>query len=412
MNTSSTIAHVVCTYPPYRGGMGNVAFEYVERLRERGYDVHVFTIHDHAPTPPSSRGGSACGGSPPSGSGGTENDDPRYVHHIPSMLHIGNAGVLPSLFHRLAGFHLVHLHYPFFGGAEPVIVRKAMRSNQGLVMTYHMDATADGMKGTMFSVHRRVLFPWLINRVDRILVSSLDYAHSSSLAELDVLDRVEEHPFGIDLERFHPGKDRNLRVDHHIPDATPVLLFVGGLDSAHAFKGLPVLFDALVKLLAYDWRLMVVGEGNLKETYREMARQKSLDTRVTFAANVSNEDIPRYYRLADVHLLPSTKRAEAFGLVALEAAASGIPSIASDLPGVRTVVRDGDTGVLVPPGDVDELAQAIILLLDRVDVRERFGFSARVNAEQRHAWPPLIDRLEATYTSVVNQQSARQYHSS
>lgn len=386
MNRPLDIAHVVCTYPPYRGGMGNVAFEYVERLRERGYNAHVFSIQD-----------------------GEVHDDPGYVHRIPSMVHIGNAGILPSLFHRLAGFHLVHLHYPFFGGAEPVIVRKAMRPNQGLVMTYHMDATADGMKGALFSVHRRVLFPWLINRVDRILVSSLDYANSSSLVELDVMDRVEEHPFGIDLERFHPGKDRDLRVEHHITDDTTVLLFVGGLDAAHAFKGLPVLFDALVKLLASDWCLMVVGEGNLKETYREMAKQKGLEARVTFATNVSNKDLPRYYRLADAHLLPSTKRAEAFGLVALEASASGIPTIASDLPGVRSVVRDGDTGVLVPPSDVDELAQAIKLLLDRVDVRERFGFSARVNAEQRYAWPPLIDRLEATYSSVLNQQSRREY---
>ncbi|MCR4314011.1 MAG: glycosyltransferase family 4 protein [Candidatus Uhrbacteria bacterium] len=383
----ATIAHVVCTYPPYRGGMGNVAFEYVEHLRARGWNVHVFTLQDVHSTL----------------------DDPRHIHRIPSILHIGNAGVLPSLFHRLSGFDLVHLHYPFFGGAEPVIVRKAMRPDQGLVMTYHMDAAADGMKGAIFSAHRRLLFPWLVNRVDRILVSSLDYAKHSALAELDVDDRIEEHPFGVDLERFHPGVESELRERHGIPHKTPILLFVGGLDAAHAFKGLSQLFEALGGLFTYEWHLVVVGDGYLKETYRAQASDQGLESRMTFAGNVSHDDLPRYYRLADFHLFPSTKRAEAFGLVALEAAASGIPTIASDLPGVRTVVEDGATGLLVPPGDVDELKKAIMVFLEQVDMRQRLGLSARINAEQKYAWAPLIDRLEATYDSVLNQQSKRHY---
>lgn len=381
-----TIAHVVCTYPPYRGGMGNVAFEYVERLRTRGWNVHVFTIRDQV-----------------------VEDDSRHIHRIPSILHIGNAGVLPSLFHRLSGFDLVHLHYPFFGGAEPVIVRKAMRPTQGLVMTYHMDAAADGMKGAIFSAHRRLLFPWLVNRVDRILVSSFDYAKHSALAELDVDDRIEEHPFGVDLERFHPGVESELRERHGIPHKTSILLFVGGLDAAHTFKGLSQLLEALEELVGYDWQFVVVGDGNLKETYQAQAKDKGLESRVTFAGSVSHEDLPRYYRLADFHLFPSTKRAEAFGLVVLEAAASGIPTIASDLPGVRTVVEDGATGLLVPPGDVEALKRAILVFLEQVEMRQRLGLSARTNAEQKYAWAPLIDRLEATYDSVLGQQSSRSY---
>ncbi len=381
-----TIAHVVCTYPPYRGGMGNVAHEYVERLRARGYNVHVFTIQD------------------------TEiDDDPRYVHRIPGIIQIGNAGVLPSLFHRLSGFDLVHLHYPFFGGAEPVIVRKAMTQDQGLVMTYHMDNFGAGVKGALFSAHRRLLFPWLVNRVDRILVSSMDYAKHCALAELDVMDRIEEHPFGVDLERFHSGVEQELRVRHHIKQDVPVLLFVGGLDAAHEFKGLSVLFESLSHLLNQEWHLVIVGDGALKETYREQARERGLGDRVTFAGAVSQDDLPRYYRLATVHLFPSTKRAESFGLVALEAAASGIPSIASDLPGVRTVVRDGDTGLLVSPGDVESLKKAILTLLEQPDLRSRLGLSARVNAQAHYHWEPLIDRLEATYDSVLGQQAKRHY---
>ncbi len=369
--------------------MGKVAFEYTERLRARGYNVHVFTTRDK---------------------NSSTTDDPRYVHRLPSILTIGNGSVLPSLFHRLSGFDLVHLHYPFFGGAEPTIIRKAMRQNQGLVMTYHMDAVAGGVRGAVFGAHRRLLFPWLVSRVDRILSSSLDYANSSALSHIEgAMDRVEEHPFGVDLERFHPGKDQGILERHNISSSTPVMVFVGGLDEAHYFKGLPVLFEALEKIKQHKWRLIIVGSGQLKSQFQEILKSKGMSDQVIFAGGVSEEDLPRYYRAADFHLFPSTKRAEAFGLVAVEAAATGIPSIASDLPGVRTVVKDGDTGLLVPPNDVNELTKAITLLLEQQDLRERFGFSAREHAEQRFDWEPLIDKLEQTYSSVLSQQSKRKY---
>ncbi|OGL70837.1 hypothetical protein A3C09_00600 [Candidatus Uhrbacteria bacterium RIFCSPHIGHO2_02_FULL_47_44] len=384
--SSPKIAQVVCTYPPYRGGMGKVAFEYTERLRSRGYNVHVFTSKDEDVV-----------------------DDPDYVHRIPAILSVGNAGVMPSLFNRLKGFDLVHVHYPFFGGAEPVIVRKALRQDQGLIMTYHMDATATGFRGAMFEAHKQVLFPWIANRCDRILVSSKDYYESSALAKLtSVRDRVEIHPFGVDLKKFSPEIEEELQMELGISKNVPILLFVGGLDRAHHFKGLPVLLESL-KDLAQPFHLVVVGSGELKETYEALARTHHLSERVTFAGGVSDEDLPRYYALADIFMFPSIRRAEAFGLVALEAAASGLPTIASNLPGVRSVVLDGETGILVTPEDVGALQEAIELLLTRTDLREQLGRSARLHAEAQFNWEPLMTHLEATYKSVLEQQSKREY---
>ena len=367
--------------------MGRVAFEYTERLRARGYNVHVFTSQ-----------------------GEESADDPEYVHRIPSVLSIGNASVMPSLYERLSGFDLVHLHYPFFGGAEPVIVRKALRHDQGLVMTYHMDAVAGGIRGAIFEAHKHVLFPWIVNRCDRILVSSKDYYESSSLAQIkSVRDRVEIHPFGVDFERFHPGDESAFAMEKKIPMNVPVMLFVGGLDSAHHFKGLNVLFDALQNLTKMPWHLVVVGDGNLRAMFEQRVADLGLRDRVTFAGGVSDDELPKYYRLAAFHLFPSTRRAEAFGLVALEAAATGIPTIASNLPGVRSVVLDGATGLLVAPEDVKVLQSAIELFLTRVDVRERFGHAARSHAQATFAWEPLISKLEMTYKSVLGQQTKREY---
>jgi len=380
------IAQVVCTYPPYRGGMGNVAFEYTERLRDRGYNVHVFTTKKQ------------------------EVEDPKHIHRIPSLIHVGNAGVMPSLYKRLSGFDLVHLHYPFFGGAEPVVVRKAMRKDQGLVLSYHMDAVASGVKGAVFGMHRRLLFPWLIGRVDRILASTKDYAESSALADVHgAMDRLEIHPFGIDLERFRPSDNVFIKESHNIKKTTPVLLFVGGLDPAHHFKGLPILLQTLSSLKSYDWKLLIVGSGSLQQSYAATAEKLGLFDHVVFVGNVSDKDLPKYYSGSDIHVFPSTQRAEAFGLVALEAAASGIPTIASDLPGVRTVVQDGNTGLLVPAGDEEELKKAILLLLEQTDLRKRLGASARARAEAEFHWDPLITKLEQTYCSVLSQQSNRSY---
>ena len=173
------IAQVTPVYPPYRGGMARVAFEYTERLRARGHEVEVCS--------PSVRA--------------------------------GNAGLLhPS---ALVGFDIVHLHYPFYGGAEPVAHARSSGQIRTLVVTYHMDATAVGLKGAVFDAHREAVQPWILSQADALLVSSRDYATTSALAQIDgVLDRVEVCPFGVDLASFHPGTELELRLTSTITPET------------------------------------------------------------------------------------------------------------------------------------------------------------------------------------------------
>ena len=324
------IAQVVSTYPPYRGGMGGIAWEYTQRLRSRGHHVHVFTPR-HTPV----------------------DGDPNYVHRIPSPLHIGNTGVLPSLFYRLKGFDLVHLHYPFFGGAEPLIVGKALRPRQPLVVSYHMDVVGRGWKRLAFDIHRRMLFPWLMGRADRILTSSMAYARTSDLRSLSgISEKMEQLPFGVDLERYHPGSEPSLRERLGICLDVPVFLFVGGLDRAHYFKGVSIFLEALSAIGDREWHAVVVGDGDLRKAFALQASALGLEKRVLFVGSISEEEKPSYFRLADVHVFPSIDRSEAFGLVALEAAGSGIPTVASRLAGVDEAVEEGKTGLLVEPGNV------------------------------------------------------------
>ena len=377
------VAHVVATYPPYRGGLGNVAHAYVEGLRARGHDVEVFTTdYGHA--------------SPP----------PGHVHRLRSLVRVGQLALLPQLARQCAGFDVVHLHFPFFGAAQFLARARARRQLPNLVLTYHMDAHARGLRGAVFALHRRVLLPLIVRQADRILVSSHDYAQAAALWRVpDVRARIEEHPFGVDVARFCPGDAAVARAALGLASA-PTIAFVGGLDRAHAFKGLGVLLTAMAQLPA-TCRLVVVGDGDLRAGYAQQAQSLGLGERVRFLGSLDDAALPQAYRAADVVAFPSVSRAEAFGLVALEAAACGKPVVASNLPGVRTVVRDGETGVLVPPAQPAALANALADLLQQGERRRQLGRAARARVERELSWDHAIDRLLSSYAAVLATNGAR-----
>ena len=136
---------------------------------------------------------------------------------------------------------------------------------------------------------------------------------------------------------------------------------MGGLDAAHRFKGLSLLLLALKMLPGEE--LTIVGDGNERHAFEEEARQLGIETRVRFLGRVSNEVLAQVYVEHRCLVVPSTSVAEAFSLVAMEAQMHGLPVIASNLPGVRTVVRREKTGWLVPPESVQALADRMRAVL-------------------------------------------------
>lgn len=359
------IAHVVSTYPPYRAGMGNVAEAYVEGLRRRGHQVAVFSLGN-----------------------------------LWSFLRAGNAGQVPQLLWRLRGFDLVHLHYPFFGGAEWVALAKHLGIVKQLVITYHMDARPSGWMAWVFRAYDVILRRWILRQADVILGAAESYMQTSAVARDPVaFAKVHILPFGIDPQRFHPGVDSELRRAHGITPGTPILIFIGAMDRAHPFKGLPTLFAALETLLDLPWTLVLIGDGDQRPGYeRQVSGWES--GRVQFLGGVDDANKERWLRSVDIHLSPSTSRAEAFGIAALEAMASGLPTIASNLPGVRDLVRHKETGLLVPPNNPRELAAAMERLLCHSEERRAFADAALQRSRAYHQ-DLLLDQLEAVYRQCV-----------
>ena len=112
-----------------------------------------------------------------------------------------------------------------------------------------------------------------------------------------------------------------------------------------------------------------------------------------FLGKISDEELPRIYQQADLLVLPSINKNEAFGLVLLEAMACGVPVIASDLPGVRTVFEDGRQGLLCKPGDVSDLKNKIEEILADEEKRKIMGKEARILALEKYSWKKIGRKL-------------------
>jgi glycosyltransferase involved in cell wall biosynthesis len=378
------IAHVSATFPPYQAGTGNVCYQNARELARRGHEVQVFT--------------SLLPGTEPS-----QVSDGFGISRLHPLARVGNAPILPGLL-RVKGFDIVHLHYPFYSGAEAVFLGSRAHSLR-IVVTYHQDVLLTGALGYLERLHHRWIGTTMLSKAKIVLATSLDYARSS---RLECLLRgkpglVDELPNGVDLERFHPdaGGDE-LRIRHGLGSEDRVVLFVGALDTPHYFKGVDVLLRAIARLNRQTVKLVIVGDGDLRTVYERHASVLGLQGRVVSAGRVPDEALPGYYGLCDVLVLPSTTSGEAFGLVLLEAMASGKPVVASDLPGVRSVVETGEDGLLVQPRNPDDLAAKLVTLLDAPQLRSQMGKRGRAKVEQRYGWRAIGARLEAVYEKVLS----------
>ena len=390
------IAIITPTFPPYAGGIGNVAAANARELIKLGHEVRVFTPQ-YGPV--------------------TEEITDVPIQRIKPLLRYGNGALITSFGWMLRGFDILHLHYPFFGGAEMIWLQRSKLSAKGgsasggkargskLIIHYHMDVVGEGISKTVFKLHKKLLLPGIIKMADRVIVTSLDYARQSNIAAAIERqpNRFVEVPNGVDLQSFTPQpKPPALLEKHGIDPEDKVVLFVGGLDRAHYFKGVGYLIEAMSRLREtdYRWRLVVVGSGELTSAYRDLAAQLNIDRKTIFTGYIPGELLPQYYHLADVAVLPSVDASEAFGLTLVEAMACARPVVATNLPGVRSVVSDGQNGLLVNPKDADDLASKIHYLLANPTVGQQFGQAGRRKVEQQYDWRIIGKQLDELYRTL------------
>jgi len=383
------IAIISPVFPPYRGGIGTAAYTEAEELSRRGHEVAVFV-----PRRKTAKDFSA--------------ENKFKINRLRPVLKYGNAAFLPQLWWKLNNFDVVHLHYPFFGGAEVVwwwrarsplfrVGKFPTKVGTPLIITYHHDVVGKDWLGKFFHWHTKKVMPKILGAAEKIIVSSFDYGKNSNLK--DILEKnpnkFYEIPFGVDAEKFSPTPPRKDLADKFGLFAGRTVLFVGGLDQAHYFKGLEVLVRA--KAEVPNAKILVVGDGDLRSHYEKMVANLNLKDQIIFVGSLASEDLPDYYNLADVVVLPSLDQSEAFGIVLIEAAACGKPIIASNLPGVRSVVDYGVNGFTVTPGNAKELAEKINYFLDNPATAKEFGKSGRERVLEKYDLKKVGEKLEKIF---------------
>jgi len=263
---------------------------------------------------------------------------------------------------------ITHLHYPYpVGEVAQLLAGRGRRA----VLTYHSDVVRQRRLLRLYAP----LMGRVLRSIDRIVVATPNYLASSPVLR-GFRDKCCVIPYGIDRRRFlEVNEDAALTLRERLGGG-PLLLFVGVL---RYYKGLSYLLDAMMRL---DARLVIVGDGPEGEDLRRQVVDLGIAGRVVFAGRVPDEELPLYYRAADLFVLPASERSEAFGLVQLEAMSSGLPVVCTELgTGTSYVNRHGESGWVVPPRDPNALAESITLLLKDDALRRRLAAGALARSE-------------------------------
>jgi len=434
------IAVFTSTFPPYKGGMGNVAFYEAEALAERGHDVTVFTplyrtlgqddrlsIHSSGVM----NTGKTDGETPSltlnphterarlllalSQSGSQESDCvstpalPFAIQWLQPIIQSGNAAFCSAVTAGLDNMDVIYLHYPFFGCAEVLWLNKLFPASnqtarQKLVIRYDMDVVGHGLKRMLFGLHTLFIMPSILRAADKVIFSSLDYAkHSNAFWLLHESPRkCREIPYGVAGKVFYP--------DRSVTKRARKILFVGGLDRAHYFKGLDDLLQAISMVMREekDVSLHIVGSGDMMPHYRNLCGQLKISESVHFIGSCDNDQLRREYSESSVTVLPSISRSESFGLVLLESMACGTPVVANDIPGVRTLIEDGRNGYLArqvsgtheavsSQKSVEGLRSCIASILKGPVKAAQMGAYAREIAMSKYGWQPIARQLDKCF---------------
>jgi glycosyltransferase involved in cell wall biosynthesis len=359
--------------------MANVCFNNARELARRGHDVTVYTIDYDCPS---------------------DHQDPKEfrIVRLGSPFIYGAGGVFPQLYLKLKHVELIHLHYPFFGGAEYVYLAALLRK-QRYFLTYHCDAFGDSpLRSWIIRLYEATLLRPIISRAGMIGALTREHLESSKIASIVDWSRVIEVPNGVDTDLFQPRQKDAALVDQYHLEGKKVILFAGRLQSC---KGLEVLIDALFLLKDEQTVLLVVGGGYTDTEYRKQAKEKGMQDRVIFVGPVPHDELSRYYNLCDFLVLPSTYM-EAFPLVVLEALASGKPAIVSSLPGPSQLIRDGIDGLVSRVGDREDLCEKIAYLCKSPDRRREMGAAGREKVMQKYEWREIGARLEDIFRHILS----------
>ena len=339
------------------------------------------------------------------------------VSYIPKMevydrLDEFTAGVDAYVTEHEIRYDVIHAHYWLSAEVARVLAPKwgvpriQMFHTLGLVKREVMDEDIDGESDVRVTIERRaVRESAAVTAASEIEVAELVDLYGADPATLHII------PCGVDLNVFRPMRQMDAREALARDQCERIVLFVGRIEQ---IKGIDVLLRALGLLffrhpeLRNDLCLLVVGgaldpnddspEIEKIEELQRLVHQHRMEANVSFVGSMDQQRLALFYAAADVCAVPSLT--ESFGLVALEAMACGTPVVGTRVGGLQTLIEHGESGLLVPAGDYQALAESIAKVLTDHRLRMHLAHGARDRAEH-YSWRSVGDRVEALYAKIL-----------
>ena len=397
------ILYITTAFPRYKEDViAPWLVETIKRLKEKGVEVEVFTsaykglkkqtiyginverfryflkkwedlTHDEA-TPDRLRKGI------------------RYKLLVPFYLLGGIIGITKLCTRK--SYDIIHVHWPFPNAIFGYIGKRLCSAR--MVSSFH-GVELRWVKNKMpFFIP---LLKWAINKSDAVTANSTYTAKEIN----EITDRkVAIIPFGAAItESHHVMRDFDL-VTQSRPSN---ILFVGRLVER---KGVKYLIEAFDRISAdIDAILTIVGDGPERRSLEKLVESKGLQNKVIFKGKVSNEELRRCYQNCDVFVLPacidSRGDTEGLGVVLLEAMSYKKPVIASNVGGIVDIVKDGETGLLVPEKNSQKLAEAIHTVLKNDELASRLGKQGYEFVSRNFNWARITDQLIEIYSQLAKQ---------
>jgi rhamnosyl/mannosyltransferase len=365
------VLHLGKYYPPHRGGIETYVEVLCEELRDR-VESTVVVANDDRRTSHEVRQGVA-------------------VIRAATVTHLASTPICPVLPLAIRNVHadVVHMHLP---NPFAIAAYFAALSTKPLVISYHSDIVRQWVLGRVFEPMMHAA----LRHAHAIIASSPQYIATSPLLRKHS-SRCRVIPYGVRPEAFQNRDSQAVfEIKHRF--GSRLLLSVGRLVY---YKGIEYLVRAMAGV---DATLLIVGDGPLRTELEAVARAAGVAERVHFLREI--DDVVPYYHAADVFVLPSTERSEAFGIVQLEAMACGTPVINTQLAsGVPFVSRHGISGLTVAPKDPAALRRAIVSLLENRELRERLGAAAHQLVLREFTARRMADETLRVYEQVSGMPS-------
>jgi glycosyltransferase involved in cell wall biosynthesis len=370
------IAHVVSTFFPKTGGMGQVCFDESSKLTELGHEVSVFTLR--YPNTPKE-----------------EIKNNFKIFRLQPVFRFGDAGVALRLFFKLKNFNIVHLHYPFYGSAHFVWLAKLV-FGQRYVITYHMDAKPIGfLKNLLLKIYDTSFAKRVLLGAEKII--AVDEAHIKSCEYYNLIkNKITLVKNAVDSKVFYKRDCLSRRKEMFGEDK--VLGFIG---NPLPVKRLDLLISSIAKINDGELSLLVVGGGYDLEKYKKHASDSGIEHKVKFIGKCqSREKLLEYYNICDAVVVPSDT--ESFSLVALESMACGTPVIASDLPVIASKIIDKTNGLTFHTGSIDDLSEKIkyFYSLSEQD-RKTMGDAAMDYVKNNFSYSIHVNKLLEVYKNYA-----------